>query len=94
MLHIRRTQDSFNFLVSSLVSIEEEFSNVLAIGSNRDAALAMWLSHKKHMEDDVTQKLNDLHGRDLEKKEFLLDIFGSDEQKEMGLNRCIQFSRV
>ena len=46
------------------------------------------------MEDDVTQKLNDLHGGDLEKKEFLLDIFGSDEQKEMGLNRCIQFSRV
>ena len=37
------------------------------------------------MEDDVTRKLNDLRVGDLEKKEFLLDIFGSDARKEMGL---------
>ena len=71
MLHMRRKQDSFNFLASSLVSLEEEFSNVLAIGSDRDAALrkgmrsffplATWLSWKKHLEDDVTGKLDDLH---------------------------------
>ena len=95
MLHMRRKQDSFNFLTSSLVSMEEEFSNLLAIGSDRDAALrkgmksffplATWLSSKKHVEDDVTRKLDDLRVGDLGKKEFLLDIFGSDARKEMGL---------
>jgi len=60
--------------------VEEEFSHALAIGSDRDAALrkgkksffplATWLSCKKHVEDDVTRKLNDLHVGDLDKKEF------------------------
>ena len=95
MLHMRRKQDSFNFLASSLVSLKEEFSNVLTIGSDRDAALrkgmrsffplATWLSCKKHVEDDVTRKLDDLRVGALDKKEFLLDIFGSDARKEMGL---------
>ena len=88
MLHMRQKQNSFNFLASSLVSLEEEFSNVLAIGSDTDAAvrkgmrsffpLATWLSCKKHVEDDVPQKLDDLRVGALDKKEFLLDIFGSD----------------
>ena len=95
MLHMQRKQESFNFLASSLVSIDEEFSNVLAIGSDRDAAmkkgmkaffpLATWLSCKKHVEDDVARKLTELRIGELEKKEFLLDIFGSDARKEMGL---------
>jgi len=88
MLHMRQKQDSFNFLASSLVSLEEEFSHRLANESDRDAVLrkgmksffplATWLTCKNHVEDDVTQKLNDLHVGDLDKKEFLLDIFGSD----------------
>ena len=95
MLHMRRKQESYNFLASSLVSIEEELSNVLAIGSDRDAALrkrmkpffplATWLSCKKHVEDDVSRKLVDLRIGELERKEFLLDIFGSDVRKEMCL---------
>ena len=43
------------------------------------------LSCKKHVEDDVTRKLDDLRVGALDKKEFLLDIFGSDARKEMGL---------
>ena len=95
MLHMRRKRESYNFLASSLVSIEEDLSNVLAIGSDRDAALrkgmrpffplATWLSCKKHVEGDVTRKLVDLRIGELERKEFLLDIFGSDVRKEMGL---------
>lgn len=94
MQHTRQKQDSINFL-ASLVSLKEEFSSVLAIGSNRDAALrkgmrsffplATWLSWKKHLEDDVTGKLDDLRVGDLDKKEFLLDMFRSDARKEMGL---------
>ena len=94
MQHTRRKQDSFNSL-ASLVSLKEEFSNVPAIGSNRDAALrkgmrsffplATWLSWKKNLEDDVTRKLDDLRVGDLDEKEFLLDIFQSDARKEMGL---------
>ena len=37
------------------------------------------------MEDDMTRKLVDLRIGELERKEFLLDIFGSDVRKEMGL---------
>ena len=37
------------------------------------------------MEDDVKRKLVDLRIGELERKEFLLDIFGSDVRKEMGL---------
>lgn len=84
MQHTRQKQDSINFL-ASLVSLKEEFSSVLAIGSNRDAALrkgmwsffplATWLSWKKHLEDDVTGKLDDLRVGDLDKKEFLLTCF-------------------
>ena len=95
MLHMRRKQESYNFLASSLVSIEQELSNVLATGSDRDAALrkgmkpffplATWLWCKKHVEDDVTRKLFDLRIGELERKEFFLDIFGSDVRKEMGL---------
>ena len=36
------------------------------------------------MEDDVILKLKDLHIGDLKRKEFLLDIFGSDARKEVG----------
>ena len=70
MLHMKRKQESYNFLASSLVSIDNELSNIVAIGSDRDAALrkgiqpcfpiATWLSCKKHVEDDVTRKLLEL----------------------------------
>ena len=96
MLHMRQNKShSISWHHRSLVSLEEEFSNVLAIRSDRDAALrkgmksffplATRLSCKKHVEDDVARKLDDLRVGDLDKKEFLLDIFGSDARKEMGL---------
>ena len=77
------------------MSIDEEPSNILVIGSDRDAALkkgmkyffllATWLSCKKHVEDDVIRKLKDLLIGELKRKKFLLDIFGSDARKEVGL---------
>ena len=70
-------------------------NNILVIGSDGDAAvkegmkyffpLATWLSCKKHVEDDVIRKLKDLPIGELKKKKFLLDIFGSDARKEVGL---------
>lgn len=47
--------------------------------------LATWLSCTKHVEDDVTCKLKDLRIGELERKDFLLDIFGSDTRREVGL---------
>ena len=95
MLHMKRKQESYNFLASSLVSIDNELSNIVAIGSDRDAALrkgikpcfpiATWLCCKKHVEDDVTRKLLELRIGESERKEFLLDIFGSDAREETGL---------
>ena len=77
------------------MSIHNELSNIVAIGSDRDAALrkglqpcfpiATRLSCKKHVKDDVTQKLLELRIGESERKEFLLDIFGSDILEETGL---------
>ena len=78
-----------------MVSIDNELSNIVAIGSDRDAALrngikpcfpiATWLSCKKHVEDYVTRKLLELRIGESERKEFLLDIFGRDAREETGL---------
>ena len=91
MLHMRRKQDLFNFLASTLASLEEEFSNVLAIRSDRDASLTQerHFSHYSQVvilrkTGDVTRRGDDLRVGDLD-KEFLLDIFGSDARKETGL---------
>lgn len=82
-------------MVLLLVLLEEEFFNVLVIGFDRDVVfrkgmklfflLVMWLFCKKYVEDDVIWKFDDLCIGDLDKKEFFLDIFGSDVWKEMGL---------
>ena len=85
MLHMKRKQESYNFLASSLVSIDNELSNIVAIGSDRDAALRNGIKPCFPITTWLTRKLLELRIGESERKEFLLDIFGSDAREERGL---------
>ena len=81
--------------VRRFVSLDDERSNTVAIGSDRDVALrkgfwscfliATQLCCKGHLEQDIRRKLRDLGIGQFQKKPFLEDTFGSEAKKELGL---------
>lgn len=95
MIHMQTKAESYKFFGSSLVSLDDELSNILAIGSDRDAALrkgfssffpiATQLCCKGHLEQDIRRKMRDLGIGLVYEKLFLEDIFGSEAKRELGL---------
>ena len=87
--------ERYKFFGSSLVSLDDELSNILAIGSDRDTALrkgfssffpiATQLCCKGHLEQDIRRKMRDLGIGLVYEKLFLEDIFGSEAKRELGL---------
>ena len=99
--------ESYKFFASSLVSLDDELTNILAIGSDRDIALRKGFSSffpiskqlccKGHLERDIRRKMRDLGIGLLHEKLFLEDIFGSEARKELGLvdaASCDEFDAV
>ena len=71
----------------------DKIKRIAFVGSDQDKAQQGFLSPlrgctflpcKKHVEDDITRKLNDL-GLNGMKMEVLKDIFGSDKDQEKGI---------
>ena len=96
MIHMQTKAESYKFFGSSIVSLDDELSNILAIGSDRNVALrkgfsscfpiATQLCCKGHLEQDIRRKMRDLGISQFHEKLFLQDIFGSEAKKELGLN--------
>lgn len=95
MIHKQTKAESFKYFGLSLVSLDADLSNILAIGSDRDVALrkgfsssfpiASWLYCKGHLEQDIRRKIRELGISLAYEKPFLEDIFGSEQKKELGL---------
>lgn len=95
MIHMQTKAESYKFFGSSPVSLDDELSNIMAIGSDRDAALrkgfssffpiGTQLSYKGHLEQDIRRKMRDLGIGLFHEHVFLEDIFGSKAKKELGL---------
>ena len=71
----------------------DKIKRVAFVGGDRDKAQQGFLSPlrrctflpcKKHVEDDISRKIDDLGLKDM-KKEVLMDIFGCDKSKEKGI---------
>ena len=95
MIHMQTKAESYKFFGSSIVSLDDELSNILAIGSDRDVALrkgfpscfpiATQLCCKGHLEQDIRHKMRDLGIGQFHEKFFLEDIFRWEAKKELGL---------
>ena len=95
MIHMQTKAESYKFFGSSIVSLDDELSNILAIGSDRNVALrkgfsscfpiATQLCCKGHLEQDIRHKMRDLGIGQFHEKFFLEDIFRSEAKKELGL---------
>ena len=95
MIHMQTKAESYKFFGSSIVSLDDELSNILAIGSDRDVALrkgfsscfpiATQLCCKGHLEQDIRRKMRDLGISQFHEKLFLQDIFGSEAKKNLAL---------
>ena len=95
MIHMQTKAESYKFFGSSIVSLDDELSNILAIGSDRDVALrkgfsscfpiATQLCCKGHLEQDIRRTMRDLGIGQFHEKFFLEDVFGSEAKKELGL---------
>ena len=95
MIHMQTKAESYKFFGSSIVSLDDELSNIPAIGSDRNVALregfsscfpiATHLCCKGHLEQDIRRKMRDLGISQFHEKLFLQDIFGWEAKKELGL---------
>ena len=95
MIHMQTKAESYKFFGSSIVSLDDELSNILAIGSDRDVALRKGFSScfpittqlccKGHLEQDIRRTMRDLGIGQFHEKFFLEDVFGSEAKKELGL---------
>ena len=95
MIHMQTKAESYKFFASSLVSLDDELTNILAIGSDRDVALRKGFSSffpistqlccKGHLEQHIRRKMRDPGIGLLHEKLFLEDIFVSEARKELGL---------
>ena len=95
MVHMQKKAETYQYFSSSLVSLNADLSNVVAIGSDRDVALRKGFSSsfpiatmvycKGHVEQDIRRKLRDLGVDQACERIFIDDIFGSEARKELGL---------
>lgn len=102
MIHNKMDATTFQYFGNTLVELEPSLSDVLFIGSDRDAAIdkgfkqpfpiATLLACKTHVEDNIKTKLRDLEINGKAKREFLKDIFGDEKEKEKGLVDCLSTS--
>ena len=94
VIHMQTKAESYKFFGSSIVSLDDELSNILAIGSDRDVALrkgfsscfpiATQLCCKGHLEQDIRRKMRDLGIGQFHEKLFLEDTFGSEAEDTFG----------
>ena len=93
MLHVRKSEKDFKYFSHTLLEHNDKIKRVAFVGGDRDKAQQGFLSPlrrctflpcKKHVEDDISRKIDDLGLKDI-KNEVLLDIFGSDKRKEKGI---------
>lgn len=92
---MQKKAETYQYFSSSLVSLNADLSNVVAIGSDRDVALRKGFSSsfpiatmvycKGHVEQDIHRKLRDLGVDQACERIFIDDIFGSKARKELGL---------
>ena len=91
IIHMQTKAESYKFFGSSIVSLDDELSNILAIDSDRDVVLrkgfsscfpiATQLCCKDHPEQDIRRKMRDLRIGQFHEKIFLEEIFGSEAKK-------------
>jgi len=90
MFHICKSEKDFKYFTRTLMKHNDKIKWIALVGGDRDKAQQGFLSPlrgstfllcKKHIEDDITRKLNDL-GLNEMKMEVLKDIFGSDKDQE------------
>ena len=94
VIHMQTKAESYKFFGSSIVSLDDELSNILAIGSDRNVALrkgfsscfpiATQLCCKGHLEQDIRRKMRDLGIGQFHEKLFLEDTFGSEAEDTFG----------
>ena len=93
MLHVRKSEKDFKYFSHTLLEHNDKIKRVAFVGGDRDKAQQGFLSPlrrctflpcKKHVEDAISRKIDDLGLKDI-KNEVLLDIFGSDKRKERGI---------
>lgn len=95
LMHKHRDEEAFAYLASSMIRVNPKLVSLLAIGSDRDRAIkkglssyfpnAVFVAYKKHFEDDLKHKLSELGMDEKPRKEFLVDIFGSEATQQRGL---------
>jgi len=92
ILHVRKSEKVFKYFSPTLLKHNDKINCVAFVGGDRDKAQLGFLSPlcrctflpcKKHAED-ITHKIDGLGLKDM-KEEVLLDIFGSDKNKEKGI---------
>ena len=93
MLHVRKGEKDFKYFSYTLVEQNDKIKCIIFVGGDRGKAQQGFLSPlrrctflpcKKHVEDDISRKIDACGLKDM-KKEVLLDIFGSDKSKEKGI---------
>ena len=90
---MRKDEKDFKYFSHTLLEHNDKIKRIAFVGGDRDMAQQSFLSPltrctffhcKKHVEDDISRKSDDLGLKDI-KNEVLLDIFGSDKCKEKGI---------
>lgn len=93
MLHVRKDEKDFKYFSHTLLEHNDKIKRIAFVGGDRDMAQQSFPSPltrctffhcKKHVEDDISRKIDDLRLKDI-KNEVLLDIFESDKCKEKGI---------
>ena len=90
---MRKDEKDFKYFSHTLLEHNDKIKRIAFVGGDRDMTQQSFLSPltrctffhcKKHVEDDISRKSDDLGLKDI-KNEVLLDIFGSDKCKEKGI---------
>lgn len=93
MFHTTKGQNDYLYFPHTLLENNYNLERLAFVGGDRNKAQSSFLKPfkgctflpwKRHMEDDILQKLADL-GLSLVKEEILKDILGSEARKEKGI---------
>ena len=94
MLHVRKDEKDFKYFSHTLLEHNDKIKRIAFVGGDRDMAQQSFLSPltrctffrcKKHVEEDISRKIDDLGLKDIN-NEVLLDIFGGRlEKPETGI---------